>query len=248
MSINIVIPMAGAGSRFANAGFELPKPFIDVNGKMMIECVLENLAYPNAQYILIARSEHIAQYPERIEYLQANYPVRITAIDKLTQGAACTVLAAHRLINNNNPLLIANSDQIVDVKIANFIDDCKKRSLDGSILTFEDNDSKWSFAKLNAAGLVTEVKEKQPISNKATVGIYLFSRGQDFISGVLDMIASADTVNNEYYVAPVYNYLIKLGFKIGVFDINKTQMHGTGTPADLAKYLDFLKLSTSELA
>ena len=147
--INIVIPMAGAGSRFAKAGYKKPKPFIDVLGKPMICHVLDNLNIPDAKFILLTRFEHYNNEQETVKWIKSNYKVEFVMIDKLTEGAACTVLHAHRLINNDTPLLIANSDQIVDMDISEYINDSKKRGLDGSVLCFEDNDKKWSYAKLD---------------------------------------------------------------------------------------------------
>ncbi len=241
-SINIVVPMAGAGSRFVEAGYKDPKPFIDVNGKCMIERVLDNLRYPNAKYILIVRKEHFEQRVEFVAQIKKHYNVEFISVDKLTEGAVCTVLKARNLINNDIPLMIANSDQIIDIKIENFVNDCLDRSLDGSILTFIDKERnpKWSFAKINENNLVTQVKEKQLISNRATVGIYLFKEGRYFVDGSIDMIVENDRVNNEFYVCPVYNYIIADNKKIGFYDIKFDQMHGTGTPADLEIYLELL--------
>ena len=228
--------MAGMGKRFADVGYADPKPFIFVKGKMMIERVLDNLNYKDATYILIARKEHVEGRIKDIEHLKKKYNVIIEVVDKVTDGAACTVLKTHKHINNDTPLLIANSDQIIDVNIKDFIDDCIKRNLDGSILTFPSDNSKWSYARTDDKGLVVEVREKVVISNKATVGIYFFSQGKDFIDGTLDMISNADKVNHEYYVCPVYNHLIKNNKKIGIFDIEISQMHGVGTPEDLRSY------------
>lgn len=237
--INIVIPMAGAGSRYAKAGYEKPKPFIDVNGKPMIVRVLENLSYDNARYILIARKEHIEKEAKLVKEIEEKYNAIFIPIDKLTEGTACTVLYARKYINNDYPLLIANSDQIVDIDISSFIDDCSKRELDGSILTFIDEfkDPKWSFAALDSKNMVTEVKEKVVISKYATVGIYLFSKGKFFVNSSIDMIIENDRVNNEFYTCPVYNYTIKDRAKIGIFNIDFKQMHGIGTPDDLNTYL-----------
>ena len=237
--INIVIPMAGAGSRFSQAGYQKPKPFIDVAGKPMIVRVLENLAYPDARYILIARKEHIDAEPALVKEIEQTYNATFIPIDKLTEGTACTVLYARKYINNTTPLLIANSDQIVDTNIAEFINDCAGRNLDGSILTFIDShrDPKWSYAKLNTSNLVTEVREKNAISEYATVGIYLYSRGCDFVDAAIDMFIERDRVNNEYYTCPTYNYAIDNGKKIGIYDIAIEAMHGIGTPDDLQAYL-----------
>ena len=241
--INIVIPMAGQGSRFAKAGYKKPKPFIDVDGKPMIVRVLENLAYPNARYILIARKEHIEKEAQLVKQIEKEFNAIFIPIDKLTEGTACTVLYARKYINNNDALLIANSDQIVDMDIANFIDDSSDRKLDGSILTFVDEykDPKWSFAKLNKDNFVTEVKEKVVISEFATVGIYLFSKGREFIDSAIDMIIENDRVNNEFYTCPIYNYSISEGAKIGIYNIEFIQMHGIGTPEDLNLYLNLIR-------
>ena len=242
--INIVIPMAGQGSRFAKAEYEKPKPFIDVDGKPMIVRVLENLSYPEARYILIARKEHMEKEAELVKQIEKEFNAIFIPIDKLTEGTACTVLYARKYINNDEQLLIANSDQIVDMNIADFIDDCKDRNLDGSILTFVDKyqDPKWSFAKLDENQLVTEVKEKIVISEFATVGIYLYSKGKDFVDASLDMIIENDRVNNEFYTCPTYNYAIKEGSKIGIYNIEFEQMHGFGTPEDLNYYLENINL------
>ena len=238
--VNIVIPMAGAGSRFLSAGYKKPKPFIDVLEKPMIKRVLDNLHYDEANYIFILRKEHIADNQDVLKDLEKSCKASFVYIDKLTEGAACTVLFANRLINNDQPLLIANSDQIVDIDIADYIDDALSRKLDGSILTFADNDTKWSYAKLDKNDLVIEVREKQVISSHATVGIYFYAKGSDFVNCAIDMIVNNDRVNNEFYVCPAYNYLIKQGGKIGIYEIEKSQMHGTGTPEDLNNYLKLI--------
>jgi len=237
--INIVIPMAGAGSRFAQAGYKQPKPFIDVLGIPMICHVLENLKVEGAKYILLARKEHFEAETETVDYIEKNYNVEFVLIDKLTEGAACTVLHAHRLVNNDTPLLIANSDQIVDMNINDYIIDSNNRRLDGSVLCFEDSDKKWSYAKLDKNGHITMIREKEVISPYATVGIYYFSKGSDFVENAIDMFVRNERVNNEFYVAPVYNYSIEKGGKFGIYNIDKAQMHGTGTPTDLNAYIEF---------
>lgn len=243
--INIVIPMAGAGSRFTQAGYDKPKPFIDVLGLPMICHVLENLTLQNkgeqekAQFILLARKEHVEAEQETVKYIKSNYNVEFVLIDKLTEGACCTVLHAHKLINNDIPLLIANSDQIVDININDYVNDSKTRNLDGSVLTFESDHPKWSYAKLDGNNLITLIREKEVISNHATVGIYYFEKGSDFVENAIDMIVRNERVNNEFYVAPVYNHSIKKGKRFGIYSIDANKMHGTGTPEDLDNYIKF---------
>lgn len=238
--MNIVIPMAGAGSRFAKAGYEKPKPFIDVLGKPMICRVLDNLQYRGANFILLARKEHMDAERSLVEQIQKEYGAVFVPIDKLTEGTASTVLYAREFINSEVPLMIANSDQIVDIDIGDFINDAKKRCLDGSILTFVDaqKDPKWSFAKINTNGYVVEVQEKKPISEYATVGIYFFAKGKYFVDSAIDMIVRNERINNEFYTCPVYNYMIGVKKQVGIYNIDHTQMHGIGTPDDLQSYID----------
>ena len=243
--INIVIPMAGEGSRFVKAGYEKPKPFIDVAGIPMIERVMENLAYPDARFILIGRKDHLKKESALVEQISKKYNATFIGIDKLTEGTACTVLYAKEFIDNDNPLLIANSDQIVDINIADYINDCKERNLDGSILTFHDAEMnpKWSFAKTDEQGLVTFVKEKEAISADATVGIYLYTKGSDYVDAAVQMFIENDRVNNEFYTCPTYNYAIAKGKKIGIYDIPSETMHGIGIPEDLNQYLNHMTSS-----
>lgn len=238
--LNIVIPMAGAGSRFARAGFVLPKPLIPVHGVPMIRLVIENIRPRTPhRFIFIAQRAHDAAYG-LIEMLVAWAPgCTVVLLDGLTDGAACTVLAARDDINTDAPLMIANSDQYVDIAVDPYVDALAARKLDGQIMTMQADDPKWSFAALDANGLVTHVAEKQAISTHATVGIYNFARGQDFVAAAERMIARDLRVNNEFYVAPVYNDMIAQGMRIGVHDIGRegSGMHGLGIPADLDLFL-----------
>lgn len=241
--LNVVIPMAGIGSRFVKAGYKVPKPFIDVAGKPMIVRVLENLSCPNVNFYLIARKEHLESQTVVTEKIKKEFGAVFIPLDKITEGAACTVLHARRYIDNDTPLLMVNSDQIVDISFADYVGDCLNRKLDGSIMTFIDTnrDPKWSFAKVDDGGYVTETREKIAISEYATVGAYLFSKGRYFVDAALDMIVANDRVNNEFYVCPTYNYTIKEGKKVGIYNIDSSTMHGMGIPEDLNAYIAHLK-------
>lgn len=236
--VNIVIPAAGEGSRFAEAGYTTPKPFIDVLGKPMLQHVIENVTVRNSRVSVLLRADHLAQNDETVGILRKRN-IAITTVDKLTEGTACTLLLARKEFDVPHPLLVANSDQLVDFDCQDFVDDARRRRLDGSILVFrdKDRDPKWSFAALDGNKLVTEVAEKKPISDLATVGIYLFMNGSEFVRAAADMFANNDRVNNEFYTCPVYNYIIRNGARIGVYEVPADAMSGLGTPKDLSNYL-----------
>jgi len=237
--LNIIIPAAGKGSRFTQTGWARAKPFIDINGRPMIQHVANNLKATSYSTTIIVKDSDYLPNRKHIRCLEAS-GLKIHYLPTITEGTACTVLSCHEVINTHQPLLIANSDQLIDFDIDIFINDSKDRSLDGSILVFQDQakNPKWSFAKLDdSTGLVTEVAEKNPISDLATVGIYYFAKGSDFVDCALDMIVANDRVNGEFYTCPIFNYMINKGKKIGCFKIPINAMRGIGTPEDLMRYI-----------
>jgi len=234
-NLNVIIPMAGAGSRFADAGYTFPKPLIDVNGKPMIQTVVENLGLV-ANYIFIVQKDHRQKYnlDSMLNLIIPN--CKIVEVDGVTEGAACTTLLAKEFIDNDNPLFIANSDQFVEWSVMEFMYRMTESDVDGGIVTFESTHPKWSYAKTNELGMVTEVAEKNPISNEATVGFYYWKKGSDYVKYAEDMIALNQRVNDEFYVCPVYNNAIQDGRRISTYKVDG--MWGLGTPEDLRYYLD----------
>ncbi len=234
--MNILIPMAGEGSRFRDKGYIFPKPFIEVNGEPMIATVIKNLNMPDARHIFLARRSHIEQYSLEEVISQHVHKYVIIPVDEKTEGAACTALLAEDEIDNNEELLIANSDQYIEWESKNFNYVRINENLDGAILCFESTHPKWSYVRLRQDLIfIDEVKEKVPISNIATCGIYYFKRGFDFVKSAKQMIAANDRFNGEFYIAPVFNYLIKRGYDFVPFYVSK--MHGLGTPEDLEEFL-----------
>ena len=236
--LTIVIPMAGRGSRFADSGYSDPKPLISVGSQPMIKAVIDNLTpRRDHRFVFVCQREHVAAYGLEDRLSRWAPGSAVVQIEGVTDGAACTVLAARQYIGAG-PLMIANSDQYVDVSIDEYLG-TMDAGLDGMIMTMWADDPKWSFAALDQQGHVTKVVEKEVISNEATVGIYNFRKGQDFIDAAEQMIAAKKRVNGEYYVAPVYNELIQKGQKFGVFNVGREAegMYGLGTPADLDLFL-----------
>lgn len=230
--MNVLIPMAGAGSRFSEAGYTFPKPLIEVNGKPMIQLVVENIGV-KAQYTFIVQKEHYDRYNLGSMLSLVAPGCNIVPIDGVTEGAACTALLAKEYIDSWKPLLIANSDQYVEWNITDFL--YKARHYDGGLVTFNATHPKWSFVKVED-GYVVEVAEKNPISDIATAGIYFYQRGKDFVRYAEQMIEKNIRTNNEFYIAPVFNEAIADGKKIVPFMID--QMWGLGTPEDLRYFLD----------
>ena len=234
--LNIVIPMAGHGSRFAEAGYSEPKPLIPVAGRPMIQLVVTNLtpAIPH-RFIFICQQAHLAHYP-LASILQDSAPgCVIIPIDHVTEGAACTVLLARPYIDNASPLMIANCDQYVDTDINQYLHHLDAQRLDGLIMTMAACHPKWSYLRFDKNGSIVEVVEKQVVSNEATVGIYNYRQGYLFVKAALAMIEANERVNNEFYVAPAYNRMLCSGKKLGFYNVGSegNGMYGLGVPEDL---------------
>lgn len=232
--MNILIPMSGRGSRFSERGYIFPKPLIEVGDKPMIQVVIESLNI-DANYIFIILKDHIDQF--NIDYFlkRLKRNCKIVVCDKITEGAASTSLLAAKHINNKNPLMIVNSDQYIEWDSKETMYSIVNSNKDGAILTFKSNHPKWSYALTDKFNIVKKVAEKKPISDNATVGVYYWKKGSDYVKYAKSMIKSNIRVNNEFYICPVYNEAIKDKKTIITKQIDK--MWGLGTPEDLEFFL-----------
>lgn len=233
-NLNILVPMAGAGSRFSQAGYTFPKPLIEVRNKAMIQVVVENLNI-DANYIFVVQKKHREKYSldAMLSLIAPN--CKIVEVDGMTEGAACTALLAKDLIDNEKPLFFANSDQFVEWDSNEFFYKMNESKADGGIVTFKATHPKWSFAELDDSGYVTKVAEKNPISDNATVGFYYWKKGSDFVRFAESMIEKDIRTNNEFYVCPVFNEAIQENLQIKSFEVEG--MWGLGTPEDLDYFL-----------
>ena len=235
---NILIPMAGRGSRFEEQGNTDKKPFIDVNGKPMIHRVIENLGMEfdkEYMFILICLQEDYDKYDfTEFEKVIGHNSYDVVILDDVTEGAAQTVLTAKHLINDDTPLMTMNSDQLVDWDIERLFEMCEQ--FDGVIPCFYGEGNAWSYARTLDNGYVQEVAEKKQISKYATAGYYYWKKGSDFVKYAEQMIKDNSRTNGEFYVAPVYNWAVRDGKRVGVFMVDKC--YSLGTPEDLQEYLN----------
>jgi dTDP-glucose pyrophosphorylase len=240
--LNVVVPMAGAGSRFMDAGYDLPKPFIDIAGRMMIERVLDGLVLENAHYTLIIQKSFTENNGAILKNLADNSRVAFLIVEKLTEGACCTALAAHELINNSIPVIFADSDNIFRNSVFRaFTENALQGGLDGSLLTFRAHETMFSYVETNEQGHIVRVKEKEKISDRAVAGVYMFRRGADFIRCAVNMLIYGDRSGGEFYMSNACNWAVKLGLKMGVFDIGTEDWACVGTPEQLKNYMNLLE-------
>lgn len=228
--MKLIIPMAGNGKRFQEAGYSDRKPFVKVNGKEMIDVVLNNLSCDIFSEIIFILKQEDSENLLKILLKNKLRNFSFCLLDNTTEGAACTVLSAYSHLDTDEDVIIANCDQYIDFNMLEFIQ--KSKNCDGMIACFEskDCDKKWSYAKVSNENIVTKVAEKSPISKFATCGVYYFKSGKTFIRAATKMISKNIRTNNEFYLCPVYNEMVDEQ-NVKIFLVK--EMWGLGTPEDL---------------
>jgi dTDP-glucose pyrophosphorylase len=229
--------MAGRGSRFTENGYTDSKPFIDVNGKPMIQRVIENLNIEfddQYEFVIICLREDYDRYDFSIfDDIIGHENWEVICLPDVTEGAAQTILTAEQYINNDTPMLSFNTDQMIEYDEGMWN---QFLQYDGGIPCFWGDSEDWSYAKVGDDGFVVEVAEKVQISNDATAGYYYWSEGSDYVKYATQMIEENSRTNGEFYVAPVYNWAIRDGKKIAIYMVDK--IYELGTPEYLENYLN----------
>ena len=235
--LTIVVPLGGRGRTFEERGYTFPKPLVEIQGRPMVECVVESLT-PNLEhrFVFVCRSEHLHRYALG-EVLQLVAPgARVVKMRGETAGALCTVRLASEWIEPEGELIVANGDQLIDFSLDDFVRRARERRRDGSLITFTSTHPKWSYAQADEQGLVRMVAEKRPISRHATVGIYYFRRGADFTAAATRMLLKGARTGGEFFLSPVYNEMILEGLAVDIFSIGNSQVTSLATPEDVEKY------------
>lgn len=240
MKLNILVLMAGSSEAFAQAGHAFPKNLVEIDGDPLVQHVLrslDRLTVPaERRFICVVKRDENTRFHTGAVIRLIDPQATIVEIDGDTSGAACSALLAIEHVDNEEPLLIVNGDQILDVDLNAIVVDFANRKLDGGIVVFKDIHPRWSFVKCDADGFVIEAAEKRPISDLATAGFYFFQRGMDFVQAAMAMILKGASVNSVFYICPAYNEMILRHRRIGVFTIPKTAYYSLATPAGTAAY------------
>lgn len=232
--MNILIPMAGLGSRFHHERYPLPKPLIDVNGEPMIAAAVRSLGLEGKYIFVVRQDQHTALIRQTIKSILSES--EIVVIDRVTEGPACTALMCSEQIDNQQELVITNCDQVMMWNAQLFLHTA--RLYDGCVVTYHSDTPKNSYARVDATGRVTEIREKKVISNISLNGIHYWKRGEYFVRSAQKMIEMKDRApNGEFYIAPTYNYMIENGLTVGIHHIPNQQHNAVGVPEDLERYL-----------
>ncbi|OGI18108.1 MAG: hypothetical protein A2287_07410 [Candidatus Melainabacteria bacterium RIFOXYA12_FULL_32_12] len=240
--MNILVLLAGNSTDFFNKGYLYPKYLTEIQGKPLVEYVInsyEKLKEANFIFTVLKEDSDRFHLNNVINLLIPN--AKIVNVENVTKGAACTALLAVEHINNDEPLLIVNGDQILEVDFTQVINSFTQQDLAGGIITFDSVHPRWSYVRLGDDNLVIEAAEKRPISRHATAGVYYFKRGKDFVESAMDMIEKDASVNDLYYVCPSYNEMILKQHKIGTYNIDREQYISVAAPEDISSFLKHLE-------
>jgi NDP-sugar pyrophosphorylase family protein len=229
--------MAGRSQHFADSEYSFPKPLIEIGQKTMIEHVVANLATAGSdlQFIFVVAAADCRKFHlDSTLSIITNQKCKLVKLDSDTKGAACSALMAIKYIANEQPLIIANSDQLFETPISELIQNIGES--DAGVATFDSVHPRWSYVRLNEQGLITETAEKRPISRQAIAGIYYFRQGKDFVDAAMSMIQKDSNVNGSFYISPCLNEMILKGKKIRTAGVDVKRYHTFYTPQKIKEY------------
>lgn len=240
--MNVLFLLAGESKPFEEQGYLYPKYLLEVDGKTLVQHVIDHvtLARPS-RHIFVVRKEEVERFHFESVLRLLSPQSEVLIAEGLTRGAACTALLAVELVDNDEPLLIVNGDQIVDLPLDEVLGSFEEQGLDGGIVVFDSVHPRWSYVRLNEEGWVIEAAEKRPISRNATAGLYYFAKGRDFVAAAKEMIRKDAAVGDAFYVCPAYNELLLNQGRVGVYRIARENYHSLALPQGVQAFEEIKK-------
>lgn len=241
--MRLVVLMAGDSLMFEVSGAKYPKNLVEIDGEPLVQRVVEGLRpiiEEASKSIFLIREEEQRRHHTG-DVIRLLVPdAEVIGVPKQTAGAACTALHAITEIERDEPLLVFNGDQVIDAPLGEIIEGFERDGLDAGTITFDAVHPRWSYVRPGPDGLVVEAAEKRPISRLATAGAYWFARGGDFTDGVMSMVRKDASVENAFYICPVFNELVLLGRRIGTHPIERDQYFSLSSLHGVDEYADHL--------
>lgn len=237
--LNILIPLGAQSAFFEQADYPYPKPLAEILGKPMIQHVVENLQSLTIEkrFIFVLRDEDCTRHHlDSTVRLLAGDDCQIFRTSQPTRGAACSALLAINTINTDEPLVIANGDQLFDGDLDALLQSFADQQADAGCLTFESLHPRWSYVRLEGTSDIVETAEKHPISRSAIAGFYYFAKGRDFVSAAMRSIAKDASVDGVFYIAPVMNELILQNRRVKAVPLAAGSYHTFYTPKKIEEY------------
>ena len=233
--INVLIPAMGKSLFFKDSYF--PKPMIEVDNETMLEQVVHN--YQNLKdknFVFVFDSKDCSEFHlDESARILTEPNTDILVLENETAGALCTCLMAVKTINNDDPLLIANCDQIIDCNYNDVLQQFDEAEADAGVITFDSIHPRWSYVRVKE-GEVVEVAEKRPLSKHAIAGCYYFRHGKDFITAAENVILKGNDYNGQYYISSTLNEIILMGKRVIPYEVDRSQYHSFYSPEKIKNY------------
>jgi len=240
--MNILMLLAGDSRPFEDQGYLYPKYLLEVEGKPLVQHVVEHIALSRpCRYIFVIRKEDADRFHFESVLKLLSPDAEVVIAEGLTHGAACTALLAVELIDNDEPLLIVNGDQVVELSYDRAIDFFEQQSFDAGTVVFDSVHPRWSYVRLDKSDHVVEAAEKRPISRNATAGLYYYAKGSDFVSASKEMIRKDAHVGEAFYVCPTFNEMLLRQALVGVFRIPRECYHSLAAPQGVQAFEEMLR-------
>jgi NDP-sugar pyrophosphorylase family protein len=242
--MNVLFLLAGESKSFEEQGYHYPKYLLEIDGKTLVQYVIEHVCVSRpARHIFVVRKEEVERFHFESVLRLLSPESEVVVAEGLTRGAACTALLAVESIDNDEPLLIVNGDQIVDLPLDEVLDSFEEQGLDGGIVVFDSVHPRWSYVRLNDEGRVIEAAEKRPISRNATAGLYYFAKGREFVAAAKEMIRKNASVGDAFYVCPAYNELLLNQGAVGVYHIPREKYYSLAEPQGVQAFEEKIRVS-----
>lgn len=238
--LQILIPLAGGNAFFSdNTEYQFPKPLVEIDGKPMVQWVHENLQdidVPERKFIFVLREEDCTRFHlDQTISILTDGKASIIRLKNDTQGAVCSCLMAIDELAKDQPLLVANGDQILEKGFSKAIKYFMDKKYDAGVITFESVHPKWSYAKFEDDHVI-ETAEKRPISKNAIAGVYYYKRSGDFVEAAFEVIKKNSHVNGIFFISSTMNELILTNKRVGYFAIPNEHYHSFYSPQKIKEF------------
>lgn len=245
--LTIAVPMAGNSFFFPEADHKFPKMFIEINGRPMIQLVLENLIkiQGDIRFLFIINESDAKKYHlDNVLRMLTDNNCDIVMQRSSTKGAVCSLLLGAKYLNHDNPILITNVDQIIDHNLNNILSHFNAIDADGGVACFDSVHPQWSYARVIGNDMLVETAEKSPISRNAIAGLYYFRRGRDFIDSAMKTIEKDRSLDGVFYTSLTFNEMILQNKQLFAYRIAPDEYHSFYSPNKIAEYEKQIKGSS----
>lgn len=243
--MSTLVLAAGGSAPYTDAGYPYPKELAELDGKPLIEHVLDRLGPLSLEPVVVVLDATADKKFCIGDVVRLVIPTAISVRVGQTSGAACSALCAMGEVSLDDDLILTNGDQLLDANLHDIVETWRASDLDAGTVVFDATHPRWSYVRVDADELVVEAAEKRPISRLATAGVYWFRRAGDFFAAAQTMVLQGSTQQSAFFICPTLNELVLDGKRIGITRISRDAYHSFKYPDELEDYVREQSRSTA---